>query len=315
MDTPTCRRPRHAFTLVEMLMVITIIGILAGLLLVAIGSARKAARQAAIKLEVGNLNDAIENYRTVIGEYPPDFIGANVAGSEGRKAVLRHLRKRFPRYVLQGANDDAMFTWFVGQVSDGHPQRRWARDQYRGHEPLSGTRLLAGRIAFCCGLDRTHGVQRESLESNTVQQRNIDPHQSDVRYPRREVDLQFERRNRAAGLRNHNVSRKPCSHSVFPDDGYSVRQCRGGDLVPDSIVEREHPAVRRLAHARHQQSAKQSVATAVDEQWQDSACRDGSRWRLWRRQQRVVAYTPCLRSSPPAPISRRAPAAGNTETT
>jgi prepilin-type N-terminal cleavage/methylation domain-containing protein len=128
MDTPTCRRPRHAFTLVEMLMVITIIGILAGLLLVAIGSARKAARQAAIRIDIDNLNRALETYYTDVGEYPPDFVGVNdntsitIGGvsttvkAQARNAVVRHLRKRFPRYGIPHLTAGDQFDDFVEVV-------------------------------------------------------------------------------------------------------------------------------------------------------------------------------------------------------
>ena len=107
-----CRRRRRAFTLVEMLMVIVIIGILAALLLVAVNGARKAARNAVIKNDVSQLDMALENYRTEIGEYPPDFVGVNdstaivvngvstTVGQMARNAVLRHLRKRFPRFTI-----------------------------------------------------------------------------------------------------------------------------------------------------------------------------------------------------------------------
>jgi len=93
-------RPRHAFTLVELLVVITIIGILAGLITAAAVNARRAAKRAVIRTEISELEMAIEKYKTEYGEYPPDFFGLQFPdGSnmrcEARRAVLRHLRKRF----------------------------------------------------------------------------------------------------------------------------------------------------------------------------------------------------------------------------
>ena len=110
------RRNRRAFTLVEMLTVIIIIGILASLMLVAFGAARTRARVMTIKTEISQLDTALENYRQQYGEYPPDFSGVdypNVAAdtpndrirTESRQRVLRHLRKRFPRYQLAGTVD------------------------------------------------------------------------------------------------------------------------------------------------------------------------------------------------------------------
>lgn len=105
---PLRRKPR-AFTLVEMLTVIIIIGILSGLLLVALQAARVRARVATIKAEVTELDLALENYQQQFGDYPPDFSGVGhpnaTIRTDGRQRVLRHIRKRFPRYQLAGSVD------------------------------------------------------------------------------------------------------------------------------------------------------------------------------------------------------------------
>lgn len=82
---------RSAFTLVELLVVITIIGMLAALISVAASMAMGAARRSAIKMEMTQLSVALENYKTKYGEYPPD--GTDTA------AVIRHLRKAFPKMM------------------------------------------------------------------------------------------------------------------------------------------------------------------------------------------------------------------------
>lgn len=108
---------RRAFTLVEMLVVITIIGILASMITAAAVSARRRAKIAAVVIEVKQLETALQAYKEKFGEYPPDFAGLHsgdpdIANAE-RMAVLRHLAKAFPRY--QPANfaaflSDAGFT-------------------------------------------------------------------------------------------------------------------------------------------------------------------------------------------------------------
>jgi len=66
------RRGRRAFTLVELLMVISIIGIIAGLTVAGIASARGKKEEAAVKAQLAKLVLAIESYKKQFGAYPPD---------------------------------------------------------------------------------------------------------------------------------------------------------------------------------------------------------------------------------------------------
>lgn len=78
---------RSGFTLVEMLVVISIIGLLVGLTVPAVNMARRAVQRAAIVFEVQTLGNAVEQYKTKFGDYPPD-------GSD-RSIFERHFRKAF----------------------------------------------------------------------------------------------------------------------------------------------------------------------------------------------------------------------------
>ena len=80
---------RMGFTLVELLVVIVIIAILAGLATPAIMIAVEKAKVTAMRLELNALAQGIELYRNEYGEYPPDFSDLN--------AVLRHLNRVHPR--------------------------------------------------------------------------------------------------------------------------------------------------------------------------------------------------------------------------
>ena len=112
MDMPAnLKVARNAFTLVEMLVVIVIIGILVGLTAATLGPARVAARNGAINAEIKQLDMDLQNYKNEFGELPPTFIDINIVEETGddsafqgrqddaRNAVIRHLRKAFPRYV------------------------------------------------------------------------------------------------------------------------------------------------------------------------------------------------------------------------
>lgn len=82
-------RNRQGFTLIEVLIVITIIGILVGLLIPAVGIAYRSIKKSAIAMEVMAIADAVEKYNQKYGDYPPD--------GSSRTAFERHCRKVFPQ--------------------------------------------------------------------------------------------------------------------------------------------------------------------------------------------------------------------------
>src|SRR4051794_14799291 len=64
--------PRSAFTLVELLVVITIIGILAALITVAAMGALKAARRAEIKAELNQIDGGFNEVKNKSTAFPPN---------------------------------------------------------------------------------------------------------------------------------------------------------------------------------------------------------------------------------------------------
>lgn len=85
------RAARKGFTLVELLIVMAILGILAGLLAWGVNAARISILKQAQAFEVQSIATAVEAYRNKYGDYPPD-------GSSW-PVMEAHLRKAFPNIL------------------------------------------------------------------------------------------------------------------------------------------------------------------------------------------------------------------------
>ena len=103
---PSFRRPLHGFTLVELLVVITIIGILIALLLPAVQAAREAARRAQCSSNLRQLGMALHNYHSAADCFPPGVIWKGAMYGPTRVNYLVHLLP----YLEQG-NPYALIDW------------------------------------------------------------------------------------------------------------------------------------------------------------------------------------------------------------
>src|SRR5580692_5491533 len=95
---PANRTPqpaRRAFTLVELLVVISIIAVLAALILPLAGSVNRVKKEDAAQAELQTLESALENYKAKYGTYPP---------SSGNLVVTNALY-----YELTGVTNDGTY--------------------------------------------------------------------------------------------------------------------------------------------------------------------------------------------------------------
>jgi prepilin-type N-terminal cleavage/methylation domain-containing protein len=140
---------RPAFTLVELLVVITIIGILVSLITVAAIGALRTARQAAIKTEVEEINGAFETYKDKNGSYPPNLViddesppatpepaTAPIVESQVIQDLKSHLRQAFNR----NREPDALLDRMTGKAGVGNPPT-----------PLKGGMTAAEAVVFWLG--------------------------------------------------------------------------------------------------------------------------------------------------------------------
>lgn len=107
------RRALQGFTLIEILVVIVIIGLLAGIAFTAFGGARVFFAGATAKARLTDLETALEIYKQKYGEYPPDSCACRCCGNpsspnyeKARSIVKRHILKRWPKVLKTGEVDN-----------------------------------------------------------------------------------------------------------------------------------------------------------------------------------------------------------------
>jgi prepilin-type N-terminal cleavage/methylation domain-containing protein len=93
---------RRAFTLTELLVVITIIAILAGMAGVAVVRGLDTAKQTRIKAELDSIDAAFKAYKEKYGSYPP----CNLTSPTSNTALRAHIARAFPRYTIANLPGD-----------------------------------------------------------------------------------------------------------------------------------------------------------------------------------------------------------------
>ncbi len=115
---------RNAFTLIELLIVIAIIGILIGFLVPAVSGALKRARVVSVKAEISQLETAIGKFRSVYNMDPPSSIklyeaASDWAGDPDSRALIRQLWPQFnfgmDRYINSDTDQTDVINLSVGE--------------------------------------------------------------------------------------------------------------------------------------------------------------------------------------------------------
>jgi general secretion pathway protein G len=100
MKNVSARRRRRGFTLIEVLLVLAILVILAGLSVVAIANIQGNANNRAAKGQISSLQSTMEIYKIDVGTYPSSNIGLNALVAP--PSDLRNPNKWKGPYVTNG---------------------------------------------------------------------------------------------------------------------------------------------------------------------------------------------------------------------
>ncbi|VAX41868.1 General secretion pathway protein G [hydrothermal vent metagenome] len=97
---------RQAFTLIEIMVVITIIALLIGLLIPAVQAVMANVRVARVRSEISQLEDALADFKAANGVYPPSSITLHKtkAGWDGDQASKAKLLQVWPDFDLNSTS-------------------------------------------------------------------------------------------------------------------------------------------------------------------------------------------------------------------
>ena len=138
IDGAAAGRARNAFTLVELLVVITIIGILISLLMPAVQSAREAARRVQCQNNVKQLALAMISHETSTKRFPSGGWGWYWVGDPDRGLSWQNQPGGWVYTILPFIEQNNLFQMGTGQPSAQKLAASGSTDRHAaGHVPVS----------------------------------------------------------------------------------------------------------------------------------------------------------------------------------
>lgn len=137
MNALHVQRGRSAFTLIELLLVLVILVVLAGIVVLNFGSVTSKKNDAKAKTDIANLETALEMYKSDMGDYP--------SGQDGLQALITQ-----PGNAANGNGTK----WNGPYVKRGLPIDPWGRSYVYAYP---GTHNTNGFDLYSTGADGNEG--------------------------------------------------------------------------------------------------------------------------------------------------------------
>lgn len=113
------RPAQSGFTLTELLIVIAIIAVLAGLIAAAAINALRKGRQTGVLLEIKNLSTAVENFKNETGVYPPNGMNPDPGNTATGKLLQSDFQRMFAKAFAGSAEPQVLALALCGQNTAG----------------------------------------------------------------------------------------------------------------------------------------------------------------------------------------------------
>ena len=142
-------RPHHqrgGFTLVEVVVTITIIAILAAILVPTLGSAYRRSQEFAIESEMNLMGSAIEQFKTEYGFYPPSF--RNITSADDLLPFINRIAPNHAETTIVSGTTRRIDVWWTNVGSniafdEGDDLVFWLSGLAKNQQfPLTATNLL-----------------------------------------------------------------------------------------------------------------------------------------------------------------------------
>ncbi len=168
------RRMRSAFTMVELLVVLAIIGILVSLLLPAVQSVREAARRMQCQNNLHQIGIALHNYHSAFRKFPP-------GGIEVRPEVRRGKQLAWSAFLLPFLEESAAYERVDFSYAFDHPVNEKVAattiETYMCPSTTRVTPLSRGR-----GVTDYGGIYGERIVSTNTPPRGVMIHDQAIRF-------------------------------------------------------------------------------------------------------------------------------------
>lgn len=133
-------RPSRGFTIVEMVIIITVLAILAAIAIIGYGAWRQSIAKTSVQSDLQHATNGLKSYQNFKNDYPPNLGGVDFAPSDGVSLRLSTNAKQVRKYGSGALNADQNAYLFINSCNSIMPIVEGST-VYNGSCTISGINL------------------------------------------------------------------------------------------------------------------------------------------------------------------------------